>query len=61
MVDVWPSDPAMVTATGHLLRERTQRYVYVSSISAYKDVAKVGVVESDPLFDDASNKAAWYE
>ncbi len=61
VIDVWPSDPAMAEATGRMLRDRVGRCVYVSSIVAYKDLVKVGAVETDPLFDDASDKAAWYE
>jgi 2'-hydroxyisoflavone reductase len=51
----------MCAETGRLLRDRVGRYVYVSTIVAYKDLTKVGLVETAPLFDDAGDKQAWYE
>ncbi|HEY4282989.1 MAG TPA: NAD-dependent epimerase/dehydratase family protein [Chthoniobacterales bacterium] len=61
VIDVWPSDPHVVAATARLLQDRVSRYVFVSTIVAYKDLRKIGVVESDPLFDDLTNAEAWYE
>ena len=61
VIDVWPSDPHMVAATVRLLRDRVGRYVFISSTVAYKDLAKTGAVETDALFDDLTDAAAWYE
>lgn len=61
VIDVWPSDPHVVAATARLLEHRIGRYVFVSSIVAYKNLAKVGITESDVLFDDVTDPAAWYE
>lgn len=38
VVDVWTDDARMVDATAVLLKERTRRYLYVSSIAAYADL-----------------------
>jgi 2'-hydroxyisoflavone reductase len=61
VIDVWPSDPHTVAATARLLQNRVGRYIFVSSTVAYKDLVKPGAVETDALFDDVTNAAAWYE
>lgn len=48
VVDVWTDDARMVEATATLLKDRTQRYVYVSSIAAYASL-KV----PPPIMEDA--------
>jgi 2'-hydroxyisoflavone reductase len=60
-IDVWPSDPRISEATASLLKDRVGRYLYISSVVAYKDLARIGASETDPLFDDPSNGDAWYE
>ncbi len=35
VIDVWPSEPEMVTSAATLLHDRTGHYLYVSSIAAY--------------------------
>ncbi len=47
VIDVWPSEPEMVTSAATLLHDRTDHYVYVSSIAAYdvKNYAHVGTAE----------------
>ncbi len=51
VIDVWPSEPEMVTSAATLLHDRTEHYLYVSSIAAY-DVANYayfGTSEEDKL------------
>ena len=61
VINVWPSDPHIVAATARLLRDRVARYVFVSTVVAYRDLTQPGIVESAPLFDDVTDSAAWYE
>jgi len=61
VIDVWPSNPHMPAATAKLLADRTDRYIYISTVVSYKDLTKPGVVETDPLYDDLTNAASWYE
>jgi 2'-hydroxyisoflavone reductase len=61
VIDVWPWEPHMVALTANLLRDRTERYLYISTVGAYKDLAPAGVTEDAPLFDDITDGAAWYE
>ena len=35
IVDVWPHEPDMVASAARLLKERTDHYLYVSSVGAY--------------------------
>ncbi len=37
VLDVWPHLPFLVSATAELLKDNAERYMYVSSISAYAD------------------------
>jgi 2'-hydroxyisoflavone reductase len=41
--------PRMVTASAELLRDRVGQYVYISSISCYRDPVPVGGTEDAPL------------
>lgn len=61
VIDVWPSNPHMPAATAKLLLDRTDRYIYISTVVTYKDLTKPNVIETDPLYDDLTNAAAWYE
>lgn len=51
IVDVWPSDPAMVASAAEFLKDRAPHYLYVSSVSAYdsKELTKAGLDENAPL------------
>ena len=35
VIDVWPNDPDMVASAAQFLKDRTQHYLFVSSIGAY--------------------------
>ena len=51
IVDVWPSEPAMVASAAEFLKGRASHYLYVSSISAYdsKEFSRAGIDENAPL------------
>lgn len=49
VIDNSASVPRWVRQSAGLLRERADRYLYVSSISAYRDYAEVGMDEDYPL------------
>ncbi len=51
VIDVWPHDPALAESAAKLLKNRTQHYLYVSSISAYdtNDFAQPNVTEDAPV------------
>lgn len=55
IIDVWPADPAMTERTARLLENRVQRYVYISSISAYAPLTLKGATEAHPLVTSAAN------
>jgi NAD dependent epimerase/dehydratase family len=48
VIDVWPSDPAIVTPVAKLLANRTHYYFFVSTISVYADYSKIGIDETAP-------------
>jgi 2'-hydroxyisoflavone reductase len=52
VVDVWPNDPDVVASAATLLKDRTQHYLFVSSIAAYdhKEFGKPGAItEESPM------------
>jgi 2'-hydroxyisoflavone reductase len=51
VVDVWPNDPSLAESAAIRLADRTQHYVYVSSIGAYDRSAwgRPNVTEDAPL------------
>jgi 2'-hydroxyisoflavone reductase len=51
IVDVWPNDPEVVQSAAEFLKERTQHYLFVSSVAAYdaKEFAKSDIGEEAPL------------
>ena len=51
VIDVWPADPRIVRSTVELLKDRTSRYVFVSSSGVYRDKTVVGITENSPLWD----------
>lgn len=50
VIDVWPNDPDLVESALQTLRERTDHYIFVSSIAAYRSFKKTGIKEDDPLY-----------
>jgi 2'-hydroxyisoflavone reductase len=51
VIDVWPNDPALAESAARLLKDRTNHYLYISSIGAYdeKDFAQPNLSEDAPL------------
>lgn len=51
IVDVWPNDPAVVASAAEFLKDRTQHYLFVSSVAAYDapEFAKSDIVEDAPM------------
>jgi 2'-hydroxyisoflavone reductase len=51
VVDVWPNDPALAESAARRLADRTDHYVYISSIGAYdaQDWARPNLTEDAPL------------
>jgi 2'-hydroxyisoflavone reductase len=48
VIDVWATEPAMVTASAKLLADRTKFYFFVSSIAAYANYSKINMDEAAP-------------
>ena len=51
IVDVWPNDPEVVASAAEFLKQRTQHYVFVSSVAAYdsKQFASANIDEDAPM------------
>ena len=51
IIDVWPNDPALVQSAAEFLKQKTQHYLFVSSIAAYdaKEFAKSDIGEDAPM------------
>jgi 2'-hydroxyisoflavone reductase len=49
VIDTWPQDPALPSATARLLADRVAYYLYVSSVSAYGHYPTMGMDETAPL------------
>ncbi|WP_052351616.1 NAD-dependent epimerase/dehydratase family protein, partial [Deinococcus pimensis] len=49
VVDVSGYVPRVVRASAELLRDHTRRYLFISTISVYEDLAREGVSEDDAL------------
>jgi 2'-hydroxyisoflavone reductase len=51
IVDVWPNDPAVVASAAEFLKDRTQHYLFVSSVAAYdgREFAKSDIGEDAPM------------
>ncbi len=49
IVDVWPNEPDVVASAAEFLKDRTQHYLFVSSVGAYdhKEFAKPGIITED--------------
>ena len=48
-VDVWPSDPTMVSSLAEFLKDRVGHYLYVSSCAVYDSFAEPGLAEDAPM------------
>jgi 2'-hydroxyisoflavone reductase len=55
VIDVWPADYQISEQTGKLLKDRVERYIYVSSISAYSPLTMQGADEKHPLITSSSD------
>lgn len=49
VIDTCGYVPRIVKISADALRERVEKYVFISSISVYPDFSKVGIKESDPV------------
>ncbi|WP_187143259.1 NAD-dependent epimerase/dehydratase family protein [Terriglobus albidus] len=51
VIDVWPNDPVLAESAARLLKDRTDHYLYISSIAAYDKTAfeQTYVTENSPL------------
>lgn len=51
VVDVWPNDPDIVASAAEFLKDRTEHYLYVSSVGAYDplEFTRAGIDESARL------------
>jgi 2'-hydroxyisoflavone reductase len=61
VVDVWPNDPALAESAARKLADRTDHYIYVSSIGAYdiEDWARPNLTEEAPLAPWNSNQRGY--
>ncbi|MGA3130034.1 MAG: NAD-dependent epimerase/dehydratase family protein [Terracidiphilus sp.] len=48
VIDVWPHEPTIAASTAALLKDRTEHYLYVSSIGAYSSYAHANMNEDAP-------------
>ena len=48
-VDVWPSDPTMVSTLAEVLKDRVGHYLYISSAAVYKSFEEPGLTEDSPV------------
>lgn len=51
VIDTWQEAPGCVDLTGKMLSERTERYLYISSIATYRNYREVNMTENGPLLD----------
>jgi len=49
VVDVWPHEPTIAATAATLLRDRTDHYLYVSSIGVYASYAQPNMNEDAPI------------
>ena len=59
-VDVWPSDPTMVSRLAEALKDRVGHYLYISSCAVYKSFDQPGLTESSPVREFHGNGAPNY-
>ena len=48
VIDVWPHEPTLAASAATLLKDRTEHYLYVSSIGAYDSYAQPNMTEDAP-------------
>jgi len=48
VIDVWPHEPTLAATAATLLKDRTEHYLYVSSIGAYASYAQANMNEDAP-------------
>lgn len=53
VIDTWQGPPGCVASTAKLLQNRTNHYIYISSIAAFRDYRNHGMTEDAPLIDMA--------
>jgi len=51
VIDTWQAEPGCIDLTARMLTERTDRYVYISSIATYGHFREIGMTEDAPLRD----------
>ncbi|HKE06971.1 MAG TPA: NAD-dependent epimerase/dehydratase family protein [Candidatus Acidoferrum sp.] len=51
IIDVWPNDPGVVTSAAEFLKDRSEHYLYVSSVAAYdsREFTRAGIEENAPM------------
>lgn len=55
VIDTWQREPGCVDATARLLENRTQRYLYISSIAVFGSYREAGLGEESPTVDAAEH------
>jgi 2'-hydroxyisoflavone reductase len=48
VIDVWPHEPTIAASTAALLKDRTEHYLYVSSVGAYSSYTQANMNEDAP-------------
>jgi len=51
VIDTWQGPPGCVSATAKLLQNRTDHYIYISSVAAFRNYSNHGMTEEAPLMD----------
>ena len=49
VVDIWPYQPTKVREAIEVLKDKTERYAFISSIAVYNSFAPIGITENAPL------------
>ena len=49
VIDVWPDNPNLVRDAIAVLKERTDHYMFVSSVAVYNSYKEIGITESSAL------------
>lgn len=59
VIDTWQAEPGCVDLTARMLAERTERYVYISSIATYRSFRELGITEAGPMIDATEHIASF--
>ena len=59
VIDVWPQQSELVDQATSVLRSHTDHYLFVSSVSVYRDFTIPGVSESHPLTPLPDDQSKW--